>query len=266
MLKVLVACEESQRVCTAFRELGHEAYSADIIEPSGGHPEWHILGDVLEVLNPKDHLGDFEAPDRYISFRTMDGSYHEVRQWDIIIAHPPCTYLSNAGARHLWKGHKLNEERYKLGLEGKKFFMNFINAECEHICVENPIPSKVYEMPPYSQTIQPYEYGHPFSKRTCLWLKGLPKLQPTNIVEPIGTYCPSGSYSHKHDNKHRGLFTKDRPRQRSKTFEGIAAAIAKQYSDYVENSTQLVDKVYNKSGLCVNKNPISLSYDEPIKG
>ena len=234
MLKVLVACEESQRVCTAFRELGHEAYSADIQEPSGGHPEWHILGDVLDVLNPRDHLGDFEAPDRYISFRTMDGSYHEVEQWDIIIAHPPCTYLSNAGARHLWKGHKLNEERYKLGLEGKAFFMNFINAECEHICVENPIPSKIYEMPPYSQTIQPYEYGHPFSKRTCLWLKGLPKLQPTNIVEPIGTYCPSGSYSHKHDNKHRGLFTKDRPRQRSKTFEGIAAAIAKQFLEYCE--------------------------------
>ena len=234
MLKVLVACEESQRVCTAFRELGHEAYSADIQEPSGGHPEWHILGDVLAILNPKDHLGDFEAPDRYISFKTMDGSYHEVRQWDIIIAHPPCTYLSNAGARHLWKGHKLNEERYKLGLEGKKFFMNFINAECEHICVENPIPSKIYEMPPYSQTIQPYEYGHPFSKKTCLWLKGLPKLEPTNIVEPIGTYCPSGSYSHKHDDKHRGLFTKDRARNRSKTFEGIAAAIAKQYSEYVE--------------------------------
>ena len=238
MLKVLVACEESQRVCTAFRELGHEAYSADIQEPSGGHPEWHILGDVLEVLNPSDHLGDFEASDRYISFKTMDGSYHEVEQWDIIIAHPPCTYLSNAGARHLWKGHKLNEERYKLGLEGKKFFMNFINAECEHICVENPIPSKVYEMPPYTQTIQPYEYGHPFSKRTCLWLKGLPELQPTNIVEPIGTYCPSGSYSHKHDNKHRGLFTKDRPRQRSKTFEGIAAAIAKQFSEYCENQLQ----------------------------
>ena len=234
MLKVLVACEESQRVCMAFRELGHEAYSADIQEPSGGHEEWHIQGDVLEILNPKDHLGDFEAPDRYISFKTMDGSYHEVEQWDIIIAHPPCTYLSNAGARHLWKGHKLNEERYKLGLEGKKFFMNFINAECEHICVENPIPSKVYEMPPYSQTIQPYEYGHPFSKKTCLWLKGLPNLQPTNIVEPIGTYCPSGSYSHKHNDKHRGLFTKDRPRQRSKTFEGIAAAIAKQYSEYVE--------------------------------
>ena len=234
MLKVLVACEESQRVCTAFRELGHEAYSADIQEASGGHPEWHILGDVLEVLNPKDHLGDFEAPDRYISFRTMDGQYHEVEQWDIIIAHPPCTYLSNAGARHLWKGHKLNEERYKLGLEGKKFFMKFANAGCEHIAIENPIGymSTYYRKP--NQIIQPYEYGHPARKATCLWTKGLPKLQPTNIVEPIGTYCPSGSYSHKHEDKHRGLFTKDRARNRSKTFEGIAAAIAKQFSEYCE--------------------------------
>ena len=220
MLKVLIACEESQRVCSAFRELGHEAYSADIQEPSGGHPEWHILGDVLPILNGGE-------------FTTMGGESHYIPKWDIIIAHPPCTYLSNAGARHLWKGHKLNEERYKKGLEGKEFFMQFYNADCEHICIENPIPSKIYEMPPYTQTIQPYEYGHPFSKRTCLWLKGLPKLQPTDIVEPIGTYCPSGSYSHKHDDKHRGLFTKDRPRQRSKTFEGIAAAMAAQWSEYL---------------------------------
>ena len=220
MLKVLVACEESQRVCSAFRELGHEAYSADIQEPSGGHPEWHILGDVLPILNGGE-------------FTTMDGAVHSVAKWDLLIAHPPCTYLSNAGARHLWKGHKLNRERYKKGLEGKEFFMQFYNANCEHIAVENPIPSKVYEMPPYTQTIQPYEYGHPFSKRTCLWLKGLPKLQPTDIVEPVGTYCPSGSYSHKHDDKHRGLFTKDRPRQRSKTFEGIAAAMAAQWSEYL---------------------------------
>ena len=237
MLKVLVACEESQRVCTAFRELGHEAYSCDILEPSGGHKEWHIQGDVLKILNPEE-IYWYDMFVKKIVFQTMDGEIHAVDKWDIIIAHPPCTYLSNAGARHLWKGHKLNEERYKQGLEAKAFFMNFFNAECEHICIENPIPSKVYEMPPYSQTIQPYEYGHPVTKRTCLWLKGLPKLQPTNIVTPECTYCPSGSYSHKHDNKHRGLFTKDRPRQRSKTFEGIAAAIAEQYSEYVADATK----------------------------
>lgn len=101
-MKVLVACEESQRVCTAFRQRGHEAYSCDIIVPSGGHPEWHILGDVLAILNPSP---------RGIFFSTMDGGEHTVDKWDLIIAHPPCTYLSNAGARHLYKGHKLNPER-----------------------------------------------------------------------------------------------------------------------------------------------------------
>lgn len=224
-MNVLIACEETQRLCIAFRERGYKAFSCDIQSPSGGHPEWHILGDVLPILNGGE-------------FTTMGGAVHTVAKWDLLIAHPPCTYLSNAGARHLWKGHKLNEERYKKGLEGKAFFMQFYNANCEHIAVENPIPSKVYEMPPYTQAIQPYEYGHPFSKRTCLWLKGLPKLQPTDIVEPVGTYCPSGSYSHKHDDKHRGLFTKDRPRQRSKTFEGIAAAMAEQWGDYVYDKLQ----------------------------
>jgi len=219
-MRVLVACEESQRVCTAFRERGHEAYSCDIIEPSGNHPEWHILGDALAILNPSP---------RGIFFSTMDGGEHHVQKWDLIIAHPPCTYLTNAGARHLYKGHKLNLERYEKGMEAKEFFMKFITADCEHICVENPIPSKVYELPKYSQMVQPYEYGHPYTKRTCLWLKNLPKLNPTKIVEPIATFCPSGSYSGKHTQKHKGIFTKDRARNRSKTFEGIAAAMAEQW-------------------------------------
>lgn len=232
-MKVLVACEESQRVCIAFRNRGHEAYSADILEPSGGHPEWHILGDVTEILKPytKGYYLPWanESHRDEIIFFTMDGIRHAIEEWDLIIAHPPCTYLTNAGARHLWKNHVLNEERYKKGLEGKAFFMQFLKADCKKICVENPIPSKIYDLPPYSQTIQPYEYGHPYTKKTCLWLKGLPLLQPTKIVEPIGTFCPSGSYSKKHNDKHRGLFTKDRPRQRSKTFEGIAAAMAEQW-------------------------------------
>ena len=219
-LKVLVACEESQRVCKAFRDLGHEAYSCDIQEPSGGRTDRHIHGDVLKVL----HGGEFS---------TMDGVKHSVDYWDLIIAHPPCTHLSNAGARHLYKGHKLNEERYAKGIKAKEFFMEFLNADCEHIAVENPIPSTVYCLPKYTQIIQPYEYGHPYTKRTCLWLKGLPKLQPTNIVEPIGTYCPSDSYSHKHDQKHKGVFTKDRAKNRSKTFEGIAKAMAEQWSKYI---------------------------------
>ena len=226
MLKVLVACEESQRVCTAFRELGHEAYSCDILEPSGGHPEWHILGDVLEILNPKDHLGDFEAPDRYISFRTMDGSYHEVRQWDIIIAHPPCTHLAVSGARWFKEGVK---PRY-LQDEAAEFFMKFINAECEHIAVENPIciMSTRYRKP--DQIINPYQFGHMEQKKTCLWLKNLPKLQETNNVYDEMMKLPE---------KERAKvwwMGSNHSKERSKTYEGIAAAIAKQFSEYCERS------------------------------
>lgn len=217
-MKVLVACEESQRVCTAFRVLGHEAYSCDVQKCSGGHPEWHIMQDVIPLINGK------------CTFTTCDGKSHTMDgRWDMLIAHPPCTYLSNAGARHLWKNHVLNRERYEKGLKGKAFFMEFLNADCERICVENPVPSKIYNLPRYTQTIQPYEFGHPYSKRTCLWLKNLPKLVPTETVEPIGTFCPSGSYSKKHDSKHRGVFTKDRAKNRSKTFPGIAQAMAQQW-------------------------------------
>ena len=220
-MNILVACEESQAVCKAFREFGHNAYSCDVLECSGGHPEWHIQGDALKLIN-RDGLP---------MFRTQDGCWHTTpKRWDMIIAHPPCTYLTNAGARHLWKGHMLNKERYGKGLDAKAFFMAFLNADCDHIAVENPVPSKVFELPKYTQTIQPYEYGHPYSKRTCLWLKGLPQLKPTDIVEPVATWCPSGSYSHKHDEKHRGMFTTDRARQRSKTFPGIAEAMAEQWT------------------------------------
>lgn len=221
-MNVLIACEESQRVCMAFRERGHNAFSCDVQEPSGGHPEWHILGDALKIINPNCGVG--------ISFETMDGTLHTIAgTWDLLIAHPPCTYLSNAGARHLWKNHELNVERYNKGMIGREFFMKFYNADCPRICIENPIPSKIYELPKYTQIIQPYEHGHQFTKKTCLWLKGLEKLKPTNIVEPTANYCPSGSYSGKHDEKHKGLFTKDRAKNRSKTFPGIAAAMAKQW-------------------------------------
>lgn len=206
-MKVLVACEESQAVTKELRRLGHEAYSCDIIPCSGGHPEWHLQVDALELLKMK---------------------------WDMIIAHPPCTYLTNAGARHLWKGHQLNQERYEKGLEAKEFFMAFLNADCPRIAVENPIPSKVFELPPYTQTVQPYEHGHPFTKKTCFWLKGLPPLVPTDVVEPERTWCPSGSYSGKHGEKHRGMFTTDRAKNRSKTFPGIAKAMAEQWGGVCE--------------------------------
>lgn len=225
MLKVLVACEESQRVCSAFRQLGHEAYSCDIIEPSGGHPEWHILGDVLPLVERE----------REREFTTMDGVTHTVDKWDLIIAHPPCTYISNAGACRLYpKKGQLNQERYEKGLAAKAFLMKFLEADCEHIAVENPIPSKVFALPPYSQIIQPYEYGHPYTKKTCLWLKGLPKLQPTDVVEPLGGWvCGNAEIWKKQAAKGKVYGKEKSAKHRSKTFEGIAQAMAEQWSAYL---------------------------------
>lgn len=217
-MKVLVACEESQRVCIAFRKHGHEAYSCDIELCSGGHLEWHIQSDVLPLLNG------------FCKFVTCDGVNHFINtRWDLIIAHPPCTYLSNAGARHLWKGHVLNQDRYEKGVHAKDFFMSIYNADCERIAIENPVPSRIYHLPEKTQVIQPYQFGHPFTKRTLLWLKGLPLLHPTEIVEPIAAWCPSGSYSKDHSDIYRGMFTTERAKNRSKTFSGIAEAMADQW-------------------------------------
>lgn len=163
-MKILVACEESQAVTKELRTLGHEAYSCDIIECSGGHPEWHIMQDVIPLL------------DGNCSFKTMDAVEHTVPdKWDMIIAFPPCTYLSNAGACRLYP-HKgqIDMERYKKGLEAKEFFLKFLNANCDRIAVENPVSSKVFDMPKHTQEIQPYMFGHPFTKKTRLWLRGLP--------------------------------------------------------------------------------------------
>ena len=202
-MRVMVACEESQVVCIAFRELGHEAYSCDIQPCSGGRPEWHLQCDALELLRLK---------------------------WDMIIAHPPCTYLTNAGARWLWAGHKLNQERYQKGLDAKAFFMAFYNADCPKIAIENPVPSAVFEMPPYTQAIQPDEFGHPYSKKTCLWLKGLPPLTPIQIVGDHVPYVTSGSYSKTHDPKYKGASRKGGAAKiRSKTFPGIGRAMAEQW-------------------------------------
>ena len=228
-LRVLVACEESQRVCIEFRKLGHEAYSADIQEPSGGHPEWHIHGDCLKIL----HGGEFS---------TMNGELHSVDKWDLIIAHPPCTYLSNAGARWLYKDIDgktyIERERFEKGMDGKDFFMRFLKAKCQHIAVENPIPSAVYRMPPYTQVIQPYEYGHPYSKKTCLWLKGLPELKPTALITEYKPYCTSGSYTKTHDARYKGASRRGgSAKSRSKTFQGIAQAMAQQWSDYLTGKT-----------------------------
>lgn len=219
-MKVLIACEESQRVCMAFRELGHEAYSCDVQDCSGGHPEWHIKDDALKYINGR------------CSFITCDGKAHEISdKWDLLIAHPPCTYLSNAGACRLYpKKGQLNQERYKNGLKAKEFFMMFYNADCDKIAVENPIPSKIYCLPKYTQTIQPYEYGHPYSKKTCLWLKNLPPLKPTEIISDYTPYLPSGT-GRKLKGTSYGAKEQDRNRKvmRSKTFPGIAKAMVQQW-------------------------------------
>ena len=209
-INILVACEESQRVCEAFRKLGGKAYSCDIMECSGGHPEWHIMQDAIPLLNGK------------CSFKTMDGIEHSIDgKWDLIIAHPPCTYLSNAGARFLYPKGVLNEERLAKGMIAKDFFMHFYNADCDRIAIENPIPSKVYGLPPYTQTIQPWMFGHPVQKKTCLWLNGLPELQPTNIVEERQSTKIPGNWFNSGG--------KERQKNRAKTFPGIAKAMAEQW-------------------------------------
>jgi hypothetical protein len=202
-VKVLVACEESQTVALAFRDLGHDAYSCDILPCSGGFPAIHLQGDVSLFIG-KNKYNDFKG-------------------WDLMIAHPPCTYLTNAGAVHLYPKGVLNEDRKKKGDEAKKLFMLLLNADIPLICVENPIPSKIYGLPKYDQTIQPYEYGHPYKKKTCLWLKGLPKLIPTNIVEIRESTKIAGNWFNK-----GGM---ERQKNRSKTFKGIAEAFAKQWGD-----------------------------------
>lgn len=136
-LNILVACEESQTVCKAFRALGHRAFSCDLQDCSGGHPEWHVNGDCLPLLN-----GDCE-------FTTCDGTAHRQQgEWDLLVCHPPCTYMTGAGARWLYPNHVLNEERLALAMDGKRFFLQCLNAKCKHIAVENPRPMKVVELPP----------------------------------------------------------------------------------------------------------------------
>ena len=191
-MKVLVACEYSGIVRDAFAAKGHNAWSCDILPTES--PGNHYQGDVLEHLD---------------------------KGWDLMIAHPPCTYLSNAGARYLYPKGKLNEDRYKLGLKAKEFFMALYNAPINKICVENPISSRIFALPKYTQTIQPYEYGHPVQKKTCLWLKNLPELKPTNIIYKRQSTKIPGNWFNKGG--------KDRQKNRSKFFDGFAKAMADQW-------------------------------------
>ena len=179
-MTVLIACEESQTVCKAFRARGYEAYSCDIQEPSGGHPEWHILGDAVEAL-------------RGGRITTMDGQNHDVGRWDLVIAHPPCTFISNAGACRLYpKKGEINWERFAKGLKGKLFFMVFYLYGwfgVGKIVIENPVPSRVFEMPEYTQIVQPYEYGDPWSKKTLLWEFWSKAAYPDKYFDEIQALC-----------------------------------------------------------------------------
>lgn len=227
-LNVLVACEESQRVCLAFLKLGHNAFSCDIQEPSGNRPDRHIKGDCIPLI------------DGNCSFETMDGQAHTIEgKWDLLIAHPPCTYLTVSGNRwfNIERYGEKAKQRYKDREKAVEFFMKFINADCDKIAVENPIGYMNTHYRKADQIIQPYEYGHPVRKSTCLWLKGLSHLQPTKIVdyEVLHSKGKSGGYSGAawfvRDENGKILSYND-PRtakERSKTFEGIAKAMAEQW-------------------------------------
>ena len=196
-MRVLVACEFSGTVRDAFIAKGHEAMSCDLL--SSDTPGPHYQGNILDVL---------------------------YENWDLMIAHPPCTYLSNAGAKHLYKGGegKVNVKRLHQGLDSVSFFNKLLSAKIPKICIENPVPSTIfydYGLPKYMQTIQPYEHGHPFQKKTCLWLKNLPLLKTTNIVHERENTKIAGNWFNAGG--------KDRQKNRAKTFQGIADAMASQW-------------------------------------
>lgn len=218
-MKVLIACEESQTVCIEFRKLGHEAYSCDIQDCSGGHPEWHIQKDVLSLLNGNK------------PFVTCDGELHSILgQWDLIIAHPPCTYMSNAGACRMYpqKG-QLDKVRFEKAMQAKQFFMSFYDANCKRVAIENPMPLSVVGLPKETQRVQPYQFGEPWSKKTYLWLKGLPELVPTEVLTEWKPFVPSGTGRKLGGDSYGAKRCAHNSKDRSKTFLGIAKAMAQQW-------------------------------------
>lgn len=191
--KVLVACERSQVVCSAFRSFGVEAYSCDVLPCYGHHPEWHIQGDAIQVA----YSGD----------------------WSLMIAHPPCTFLSNAGNRWLYlPDGSLNSVRLASMAAARDFFLALFNAPIPRVCIENPKPNSRAQLPDCSQVIQPYYFGDPYSKYTMLWLRNLPGLMATCICSKYS------SWTFKHSS----------PTVRSRTFPGIAHAMAMQWRGFVE--------------------------------
>lgn len=211
-MKVLIACEESQAVTKAFREIGHEAFSCDLLPCSGGHPEWHFKEDVFKVIK---------------------------QGWDLMIAHPPCTYLAVSGARWLYnKDGSINEERFYNQKQGLDFVQMLMDAPIDKIAIENPISVISSAIRKPDQIIQPYWFGDSASKSTCLWLKNLPKLEPTNIVSKgeFFTWIDKKTGKEKRQPQwyadifmQHGLNKDQRRTLRSKTFKGIADAMAMQW-------------------------------------
>ena len=199
-MRVLIACEFSGIVRDAFIRRGHDALSCDLLPTESSGP--HYQGDVMDIIN--------------------DG-------WDMMIAHPPCIYLSNAGACRLYptKG-QIDVNRYRLGVEAKNFFLELLNCSIKKICIENPVHSTIFNMPIHTQEIEPYMFGHPFTKKTRLWLKGLPVLFATNIVEPIGPFCPAGT-GRKIPSKYGSAKRGNDRKNRSIFWTGIAEAMAQQW-------------------------------------
>lgn len=221
-LQILIACEESQAVCKAFRQLGHIAYSCDLLLCSGGHPEWHLNMDVLKTLNGG-------------TFQTQSGKIVTVKKWDAIIGFPSCTYLTNAASVRLRIKGQINQGRMEKAKQAKKFFLQLLEADVDYIAIENPTPSKIHQLPDYSQAIQPWMFGHEYTKRTCLWLKNLPHLVPSIVKKPDGvTPYVNGGTRDANGNYRRFTGRNERcPVQRSKTFQGIAKAMASQWSAYM---------------------------------
>ena len=230
-MKVLIACECSQTVCKEFRALGHEAYSCDIEKSYGGYPEWHIMSDCLDIINGS------------VSFMTEDGINHSIcTEWDLIIAHPPCTYLSNAATRsHSLEGASLEDinKRTEKRIQAQVFFMKFANANCERVAIENPVGvmNTVYRKP--DQIIEPYQFAESeedkenyVTKRTCIWLKGLNLLKTNDLPRPDNAKI-WGKWSNGKARCWNDLvYSKERAMIRSKTFQGIAKAMAEQWGIY----------------------------------
>lgn len=233
-MNILVACEESQACCIELRKLGHTAFSCDVQECSGGHPEWHIHQDVLPLIN-----GNCE-------FKTTDGSVHKIEgKWDMILAFPPCTHLAISGAPRFEEKRKDGRQR-----EAIEFFCQFLNVDCDKVCIENPVNiinggkyiltyfpdlAEKYNIPKmYSQQIQQWEFGHNHSKKTCFWLKGLPPLKPTVSEKPEIEYLvwvdKKTGKTKRQDKEYANYSKKDRGKKRSKTPIGLAKAMAEQWA------------------------------------